>query len=476
MTRNLLKTIPPARRALLLAAALACALLPVPAAAHTRVESTQPANGDTAHGAVREVRLRFSRAVESELTTITLFRGGVQVAGGGAKVQGEEGREFLLALPAPLEPGGYEARWKTVGSDGHVLEGAWRFTVAADSSVAPATTPAAIAAAGVDDPPPMPTTDGTDEALEEEVGEAGRPLAVAVRWAWFAALLGMIGSIAFRYGVLPRLDRDPLLRPVAARAEGAVWFVALGAAALSVAALFARLWMQVAALGGGEAAWDGARLDVLLRDTGWGLAWVLQAIATLAFVTGLFIAKAPHGRGVGWMGAGAGAVLLSAVPALSGHAASVGRMNGIAILSDTLHVLGAGVWMGTLAALLAVGIPAALIATDGAAGAVAAMVRAFSPMALAGAAVVAVTGILNVVFQLGAISEVWSTGYGRALLIKLALLAGVGALGFYNWRRVLPTLGDDAGTRRLRRSARAELGLGLVVLLVTAVLVALPTP
>jgi putative copper export protein/methionine-rich copper-binding protein CopC len=476
MTRNLLKTITPARRALLLAAALACALLPAPAAAHTRVESTQPASGDTAHGAVREVRLRFSRAVESELTSITLFRGGIQVAGGGAKVEGGEGREFLLALPAPLEAGAYEARWKTVGSDGHVLEGSWRFTVAADSSVAPAPTAATVAAAGVDAPPPMPTTDGTDEALEEEVGEAGRPLAVAVRWAWFAALLGMIGAIAFRYGVLPRLDRDPLLRPVAARAEAAVWFVALGAAALSVAALFARLWMQVAALGGGEAAWAGARLDVLLRDTGWGLALVLQAIATLAFVTGLFIAKAPHGRGVGWMGAGAGAVLLSAVPALSGHAASVGRMNGIAILSDTLHVLGAGVWMGTLAALLAVGIPAAIIATDGAAGAVAAMVRAFSPMALAGAAVVAVTGILNVVFQLGAISEVWSTGYGRALLIKLALLAGVGALGFYNWRRVLPTLGDDAGTHRLRRSARAELGLGLVVLLVTAVLVALPTP
>ena len=178
------------------------------------------------------MRLRFSRAVESELTTITLFRGGAQVAGGGARVQGGEGREFLLALPAPLEAGEYEARWKTVGSDGHVLEGSWRFTVAAASAVAPAPTAAAVAAAGVDDPPPTPTTDGTDDALEEEVGAAGRPLAVAVRWAWFAALLGMIGAIAFRYGVLPRLDRDPLLRPVAARAEAAVWFVALGAAAL----------------------------------------------------------------------------------------------------------------------------------------------------------------------------------------------------------------------------------------------------
>ncbi|HEX6369569.1 MAG TPA: CopD family protein [Longimicrobium sp.] len=475
MTRTLSKTISRGRRALLLAAALACALLPAPAAAHTRVESSHPADGDTAHGAVREVRLRFSRPVESELTTITLFLGGARVAAGGAKVEGGEGREFLLTLPSTLRPGDYVARWKTVGGDGHVLEGSWRFTVAAvaAASTVPEGTPAA---AGLAQTPPAPTTDGTDDALEEEVGEAGRPLAVAVRWAWFAALLGMIGAVAFRFGVLPRLDRDPLLRPVAARAEGAIWFVALGAAALSVAALFARLWMQVAALGGGEAAWDGARLDVLLRDTGWGLAWVLQAIATLAFVIGLFIARAPHGRSVGWMGAGAGAVLLSAVPALSGHAASVGRLNGVAILSDTVHVLGAGVWMGTLAALLAVGIPAALTAADGAGAAVAAMVRAFSPMALAGAAAVAVTGLTSVVFQLSTLSDVWTTGYGRALLLKLGLLAGVGALGFYNWRRVLPTLGDDAATHRLRRSARAELGLGLVVLLVTAVLVALPTP
>lgn len=476
MPLNLTNTIIRGRRALLCAAALACALLPAPAAAHTRVERSSPADGDTAHGAVHEVRLRFTRPVESELTTITLFRGAAQVAAGGAKVEEGEGREFVLALPAPLQPGDYVARWKTVGGDGHVLEGSWRFAVAAVA--APSAVPAGtdVSAGLAQAPPPPPTTDGTDEALEEEVGEAGRPLAVAVRWAWFVSLLGMIGTVAFRYGVLPRLDRDPELQPVSARAEAAVWFVALGAAALSVAALFARLWMQVAALGGGEAAWDGARMEVLLRDTGWGLAWVLQAIATLAFVTGLFITKAPHGRAVGWMGAAAGAVLLSAVPALSGHAASVGRMNGVAILMDTVHVLGAGVWLGTLAALLAVGIPAALLSGAGAGGAVAAMVRAFSPMALAGAAAVGVTGVVNVLFQLDAIPDLWGTNYGRALLLKLALLAGVGALGFYNWRRVLPVLGDDPGTRRLRTSARAELGLGLVVLLVTAVLVALPTP
>jgi putative copper export protein len=306
------------------------------------------------------------------------------------------------------------------------------------------------------------------------VGEAAQPLAVAVRWAWFLSLLGMIGVVAFRYGVLPRLDRDPAHHEVAARAEAAAWFVALGAAALSTGSLLLRLYLQAQALGGD--AWSGRRLNLLLTQTGWGLAWVLQAIATIAFVIGLFVARAPYGRAAGWMGAAAGTVLLSAVPALSGHAASVDRMSGIAILSDTVHVLGAGVWLGTLMAVLAVGIPAALSVRGGAEGAVAAMVRAFSPMALAGGAAVGITGVVNALFQVHTVSGLWTTGYGWALLIKLVLLAGVGALGWYNWKRVLPVLDAEGGTQRLRTSARAELGLGAVVLLVTAILVALPTP
>jgi putative copper export protein len=196
----------------------------------------------------------------------------------------------------------------------------------------------------------------------------------------------------------------------------------------------------------------------------------------VAFVIGLFVSKAPYGRAAGWMGAAAGAVLLSAVPALSGHAAAVDRLSAVAILSDTVHVLGAGVWLGTLLAVLAVGIPAALTVGPDAAGAVLAMVRAFSPMALAGASAVGVTGVVNALFHVDAVSALWTTTYGQALLVKLALLAGVAALGFYNWRVVLPSLDGEAGASRLRRSARLELGMGLVVLLVTAVLVALPTP
>ena len=471
MLPTLLNQIIAGRRALLLAAAVACALLPAAAAAHTRVEMTAPADGDTAHGAVREVRLRFSQGVESALTTISLSRGGNHVASGGSVVPQTDSREYVLGFPRPLDPGAYEARWKTVGADGHVLQGTFRFVVAG-SAPAPMTaappTAAAVRAEAAQPPPPA------GEAAGEVASDAARPLAVVVRWAGFAALLAMIGVVAFRYGVLRRLNRDPAHHEVAERAELAAWYVALGAAALSVAALMMRLYLQASSLGAD--AWNGERMEVLLLGTGWGLAWVLQAIATLAFVLGLFVARAPYGRAAGWMGAGAGAVLLSAVPALSGHAASVRRFSAVAIVSDTVHVLGAGVWLGTLLAVLAVGIPAALSVRTGADGAVLAMVRAFSPLGLAGGAAVGLTGVINALFQIDAVSDLWATGYGRALLIKLVLLAGVAALGWYNWKRVLPSLDADGGPQRLRRSARAELGLGAVVLLVTAVLVALPTP
>jgi copper transport protein len=105
------------------------------------------------------------------------------------------------------------------------------------------------------------------------------------------------------------------------------------------------------------------------------------------------------------------------------------------------------------------------------------MVLAFSPVALTGAGVAAATGVVNSLFHLGAFPQLWETAYGRTLLLKLALLGVVAWLGFYNWRYVLPTLHHEPGApAKLRRSARSELVAGVVVILVTAILVALPPP
>ncbi len=153
------------------------------------------------------------------------------------------------------------------------------------------------------------------------------------------------------------------------------------------------------------------------------------------------------------------------------------RWQPLPILADGLHVLGAGGWLGTLLAILLAGIPTAWQAGPSQRGAaVAELVNAFSPVALACAGLAAVTGLFAAWVHLGTLPALWQSTYGRTLLVKLAVLSVVAATGAYNWRRVRPALGGDPATARLRRSASLELAVAAAVIAITAVLVATPPP
>jgi putative copper export protein len=77
--------------------------------------------------------------------------------------------------------------------------------------------------------------------------------------------------------------------------------------------------------------------------------------------------------------------------------------------------------------------------------------------------------------HLGSVPAIWQTRYGQLLIIKLTILSVVAVTGAYNWLRVKPTLGHVEGGVRIRRSATVEVVIGVLVLLVTAILVATPT-
>lgn len=412
---------------------------------HTGLQWSRPADGDTVR-APSEIRVRFTAAVEPRYTTLRVTGPFGTVQSAALRIDpASEGREFVLPLPDGLRAGRYTARWRTAGPDGHPVEGSFAFVVVAEPEDAAATVPPPAAAA-----PPAPEP-------ERATVTVGGPLPVAVRWLHFVGLLGMIGAVTFRLGVLARAESAEPLARVGARVRR----FALAAAGLSLLGMMGRLWVQSASLHG-AAAWDPERIATLLQITTWGHAWLLQAGATAAFVVAVLLRR-------WWVAAGA-AVALAAVPALSGHANAVEELRALALLGDTLHVLGAATWLGTLAVLLLAGLPGAR------AGEAGALVRAFSPVALFGASLAAATGVANALFHLSAPAELWTTTYGRALLLKLALVAVVAGLGAYNWRRLTPVLGSDAATTRLRRSARAEVAVGVLVVLITAVLVALPTP
>ena len=76
----------------------------------------------------------------------------------------------------------------------------------------------------------------------------------------------------------------------------------------------------------------------------------------------------------------------------------------------------------------------------------------------------------------GSLPKLLASQYGAALVTKVVVLFGVMGFGAWNWQRLLPSLGTPDATAALRRSAGLELGVALLLVAVTAVLVALPAP
>jgi copper transport protein len=146
---------------------------------------------------------------------------------------------------------------------------------------------------------------------------------------------------------------------------------------------------------------------------------------------------------------------------------------------NPIHVFAASMWIGTLFVLVAAGITTALGTTMQSAErgpAVALFVNRFSTIALGSAGVLVLTGVTTAWMHLKQLSALWTSIYGKTLIVKLCLVAVVFALGAYNNQRLRPSLGTEEAGRRLTRSATFEVAIATIVLIVTAVLVNLPTP
>lgn len=299
-------------------------------------------------------------------------------------------------------------------------------------------------------------------------------LYAAARGAAYLATLLLIGSCAFA-ALVPRwrdsADDDQSL---AARALAGTWRVAGWAAGLLLLAHLARGYGQVRSfLEPFEPfSWDAAR-PVLLQ-TAWGSAWLAQVAAALLVLPLALYCRRRPATGLALLGA---AVLLAvAATPRTGHAAENPWGPGLGLGLHALHLVGGGIWLGSLGVMFLAGLRRAAAPRAGLDEGVARMVRTFSPLALTGAALVIGTGGLLGVAYVGSLASLWGSSYGRVLLLKILLLLVTMAFGAWNWRKLSPGLGTPGATAALTRSAAIELIVALLLLSVTAVLVALPAP
>ncbi len=450
---------------------LACALVPAPAAAHLKLQSSSPAQGDTVRTSLTEIRLTFTQAVEPRYTTITVLDNAGNALALGTLVPVGEGKttQFVYRLTHPVVAGDFVVQWKTAGDDGHVVTGSFDFSVDVPNSVrvdSAASTPAVSTDPG-DDPHDhhQPTTE------IEPLYDSESLVWILTRWVNFVGLVLMVGTVAFRFVVLQRSERA-LSGDVLLAADDRTRRIALIAAMLAFAANLVRLWLQSGALHGSDRMWDPGLLRALVFTTGWGKAWLAQSVATIGFAIATRLRTANPLES--WIAAAVFALAAASTPAFAGHAAAVEQMAAVPIFNDAVHLIAASAWLGTLAVLLFAGIPAVVRASHQPFTDAAALVRMFSPLALFAAAVAIFTGTVSAFVHIKAIPELWTTPYGKTLSIKLLVVMLTATTGAYNWKVVSPRLGSSEATLHVRRSALAEIIIAATIIAVTAVLVALP--
>ena len=253
-----------------------------------------------------------------------------------------------------------------------------------------------------------------------------------------------------------------------------LWVTVVIATVVTVVAVAARLYAQTYSSFGLDETVTLDLLKLMAFESGWGGRWVLQVWAAGFVILAVSLTSFEWGKGW-WVVAGSVGGLGVTLP-MTGHAMAYSGNVVIPLVLQSVHVLSAGLWIGTLAAII---LAAARLATT--ADAVrdrwcAELVNTFSPVAVIAVGSILVTGILTAVLYLDNVSQLWETSYGRTLLTKGALVLAIGAVGTYNWRWLRPRLGDQKGTDTLFYSAGLELTLATLLLVVTALLVHLPIP
>lgn len=455
-------------RTLRLALAFVLILCPVVAWAHAHLRRSEPAGGSRITSSPQVIRLWFSEQPESSLTVISLKdASGKAFALTSPDNDRDNALIIAVGVSQPLPDGRYTVAWQTAGSDGHPSHGTFSFVVLTGAPVPPngsgqqvGVVPDTTAAAA--------TTEGSKTRSEngEESGAASSISNSLARTFSFAGLLVLIGVTTFRTLVLPRARGINV--ELKARMEQRAAVLGLGASVLVLVSAFTRIVLESQMMSAMPGMHTMSMTDMAMH-TRWGRALRLElGMAVVAFLSFALATRRIRGA---WLVASIAAIVLAITPALAGHAAASPRLTSLMIGTDFLHILGGATWLGSLFTVMVVGVPLSLT-LDGIERwpSIASLVNSFSPIALASAAIVVVSGVIASWVHLEHVSALWQTAYGQVLLLKLFLVAIMLTIGAYNFRGVQPQLLTEAGSARLRLSTAIELSVGFLILLVTGFL------
>jgi copper transport protein len=388
-----------------------------PAGAHALLTESTPADGATVDEAPREVLLTFTETLDPLLTVVhVLDASGARVEAGRTEIPGLPNRARVPL--GPLPQGTYTVTWRTTSTaDGHTTVGTVAFGVGVP-----------VVAAG---------STGAQTGVRTPTG-----VSIAGRWLFYVGAVLLLGAAVV--GLL--VTSKPSVLSV--WVLNAAWAAAAIGLALTIADHRATTRTSLSDL---LESSTGEKLQA--QAVAVALTWLAVCWASLRASRAALVA----------LGLGASGVMLER--ALAGHA-DASTVPWFTVGVQWLHIVSVGAWIGGLAWLL-------VAVRRGEAGREPGLARRFSTVAAGTFGLVALTGILRALDEVGAWSRLFDTSFGVTLLVKIGLVAALVALGARNRFRHVAAAAA-ARVAGLRRTVRAEVAVGAAVLAATAVLAGLP--
>lgn len=461
-----------------------------PALAHALLVRSIPESNAELQNSPGSVEMWFSEPIEPAFSDARLVGPDGQDVDTGAAIVDDSDPTHMTLVLGNLDPGLYTVAWHTLSVvDGHDWYGSFPFTVLNPDGTRPAAGQAISVSGGRGDLPSPGETAARWLALVpamlifggtlvqlvvvggvEDPQLRQRARANLARVIWLAAIAVVVGTVlqlvlqAQRLGGLGSLakltlnTRTGLLGTVRVLL---VTILALAACELdrdSRAAAVLRLALPLA----------GYLIVIPLAANVESIQAALWLIGSVAALLPLAIFKRRDPERPAYRSLAIGALVLLFSFASSSHAgAAQGSLYAVA--ADFVHLIAASSWFSGITLLTLLWLQTHRT-KPGAAYLEA--VKRFSTLAGAAVLVIVLSGTFSSLVELPTLSALWSTAYGRVLLVKLGLVGLAFLIAFTNNLRVRRW----QGTEQLPRSIAFEAGAAVGILLVVAILVQTPTP
>lgn len=397
------------------------------ASAHAGLEASVPSANAVLETGPPNVELDFNESVDFTLADVELYDQSATLIATGPPQRITDDTVVQVSVPT-LGDGLYVVVWRVPSADGHVVDGVFSFQVGSRS--------------------------GFDVgALIDKVTGNAAASSIVGRLDTAARLLALIGLIVLLGGGLLAMQSGD-----SASNKMLLWlsWVFLLAGSLGSFGLYG------AKVVAGTPA-DAIDPSVWGKVVGSHTATVLLVRAVLVIVVGMLLLTFARRASDVWRGAAlALAIALVLTYSTVGHAYAQHPAQ-LWIAVDAVHLAAISLWIGGLL-MFAFGTTAWL--NDPGSEAV---VRRFSLIATIAVPVIVATGVAQTLKLAGNLDDVTSTSWGRTLLVKVAVVTVLVAIG-----GVSQWLLRNDGPSALKRIVLVEALIGIAVIGLASALVALP--